>query len=460
MARINAPVKNKEELEVEIQDLSYQAMGVAKVEGYPLFIENTLPGEVALVKVTKTTKNFGYAKLLELIKKSPDRIESQNRKYMQTGIAPLGHLKYEAQLKFKQKLIQDLLKKAHLDDIEVQATLGQNPPYGYRNKAQVPVRKVNGKLEIGFFKQNSHDFMPLEHFMIQDPRIDEVLLAVRDILRDYHVPAYNEELNTGVIRHILVRRGHYSKEVMVVLVTRLKDLRQGQKIAQLIQATCPDVVSVLQNVNPKRTNVILGQETKLLAGKETITDTLNDLTFEIGAKSFYQVNPTQTEKLYNEAIKRAHLTGEEVVIDAYCGIGTISLNMAKHAKKVYGVEIVPQAIKDAKENAKRNFLAHNTEFELGDAESWMARWQEKGIKPDVIMVDPPRKGLTESLIESAVLMQPQKIVYISCNPATLVRDLGQFKSRGYEVTQPILPVDQFPQTTHVETVVLMSRKDK
>ena len=458
MAKINAPVRNKEELDVEIVDLSYQAMGVAKVDNYPLFIADTLPGEKVKVKVTKTTKNFGYARVLEYLKKSPDRVENQKQKYMQTGIAPLGHLKYDAQLKFKQKLIKDLLQKAHLSDLAVDETLGMNPPYGYRNKAQVPVRQVRGQLEIGFFKQNSHDFMPLENFMIQDKRIDEVLVAVRDILRFYRVPAYNEERHNGVIRHLLVRRGHYSKEVMVVLVTRTKDLRQAKEIAEKIQAACPDVVSVLQNVNDKKTNVILGQETKLLAGKEKISDTLNGLSFEIGAQSFYQVNPVQTEKLYTEAIKRAGLTGEETVIDAYCGIGTISLNMAKHAKKVYGVEIVPQAIKDAKENAKRNFLAHNTEFEVGDAETWMAKWQEQGIKPDVIMVDPPRKGLTESLIESATQMSPRKIVYISCNPATLVRDLQQFKDCGYEVTQPILPVDQFPQTTHVESVTVLEHK--
>ncbi len=271
--------------------------------------------------------------------------------------------------------------------------------------------------------------------------------------------AYDEATHSGILRHIMVRRGHYSKEVMVVLVTRTNKLPNKEAIVNEIMAACPDVVSLQQNINSKQTNVILGDKTQVLAGKEYITDQLNGLKFEISARSFYQVNPTQTEKLYQEAIKRAGLTGNETVIDAYCGIGTISLSMVKHAKKVYGVEIVEAAIADAKKNAALNNL-DNLEFEVGNAEDWMATWQEQGIKPDVIMVDPPRKGLTQSLIESAAKMQPKKIVYVSCNPATLVRDLQSFMELGYDVTQPILPVDQFPQTAHVETVTVLERKKR
>lgn len=279
------------------------------------------------------------------------------------------------------------------------------------------------------------------------------------ILQKNQVTAYDEATHSGILRHIMVRRGHYSKEVMVVLVTRTNKLPNKEAIVNEIMAACPDVVSLQQNINSKQTNVILGDKTQVLAGKEYITDQLNGLKFEISAKSFYQVNPTQTEKLYQEAIKRAGLTGSETVIDAYCGIGTISLSMAKHAKKVYGVEIVEAAIADAKKNAALNNL-DNLEFEVGNAEDWMATWQEQGIKPDVIMVDPPRKGLTQSLIESATKMQPKKIVYVSCNPATLVRDLQSFMELGYDVTQPILPVDQFPQTAHVETVTVLERKKR
>ncbi len=362
-------------------------------------------------------------------------------------------------MKFKQKLVSDLLQKAHLADLAVEQTLGMAEPYAYRNKAQVPVRELDGKLTAGFFKRGSHNFLPLTDFLIQDKRIDEVIQKVLAILQKNQVTAYDEATHSGILRHIMVRRGHYSKEVMVVLVTRTNKLLNKEAIVNEIMAACPDVVSLQQNINSKQTNVILGDKTQVLAGKEYITDQLNGLKFEISAKSFYQVNPTQTEKLYQEAIKRAGLTGSETVIDAYCGIGTISLSMAKHAKKVYGVEIVEAAIADAKKNAALNNL-DNLEFEVGNAEDWMATWQEQGIKPDVIMVDPPRKGLTQSLIESATKMQPQKIVYVSCNPATLVRDLQSFMELGYDVTQPILPVDQFPQTAHVETVTVLERKKR
>ena len=458
MAKLNLPVYKKQELTVTITDLTYQGLGVAKVEGYPLFIKEALPQERLVVRVTKTGKNFGYAQAVKWLERSPKRVKTK-AKYLQTGIAPLMHLQYPAQLAFKQKLIQDLLVKAHLGQVEVAPTLGMDQPYAYRNKAQVPVRQVRGQLEIGFFKQGSHDFVPLEDFYIQDQRIDEILVTVRDILRQYQIAAYDEVHHQGVVRHIMVRRGYYSHQAMVVLVTRTKKLPHAEAIAQAIQAACPDVISILHNINSAKTNVILGPTTKLLAGKTEIEDQLNGLTFKISAQSFYQVNPTQTERLYQTAIAQAQLTGRETVIDAYCGIGTISLSMARHAQHVYGVEIVPQAIEDAKENAQVNNLTNLT-FEVGEAETWMAKWQEQGIKPDVIMVDPPRKGLTSSLIQSATAMKPNKIVYVSCNPATLVRDIREFMDYGYHVTKPIQPVDQFPQTTHVESVTVLERTEK
>ena len=259
-----------------------------------------------------------------------------------------------------------------------------------------------------------------------------------------------------MIRHLMVRIGHYSREAMVVIVTKNGRLPHDREIAEKIVAACPDVVSVMQNVNRDRTNVILGQKTKLLFGKDHIKDTLNGLEFEISAQSFYQVNPVQTEKLYQTAVKFANLTGEETAIDAYCGIGTISLSLAEKCRAVYGVEIVEVAIEDAKHNAELNEL-DNLRFEVGNAEDWMAKWKEKGIRPNVIMVDPPRKGLTESLIESATGMNPDRIVYVSCNPATLVRDIQSLMEKGYHVEGRIQPVDQFPQTAHVESVVVMER---
>lgn len=450
---MQTPVKKNQKLTLTVDDLTYEGMGVAKVDNYPLFIAGVLPNEKIEAVVVKTRKNFGYARALKYLTISPDRVANDEQ---QSGITPLGHLKYEAQLKFKQNQIQQLLKKAHLEQIKVNPTIGMDNPYHYRNKAQVPVQKINGKLEVGFYRKGSHHFMPLKNFMIQDKRIDEVLQAVLKILNKYDLSAYDETTGKGLIRHLMVRRGFYSHEVMMVIVTNGKSFPHGDKIAMEIMQTLPDVKSVIQNVNSKNTNVILGKEDIKLAGNSTIQDELNGLKFDISAHSFYQVNPQQTEKLYTEAIKKADLTGKETVIDAYCGIGTISLTMAKHAAKVYGVEIVPEAIVDAKRNAQLNNLT-NVDFEVGNAEEWMEKWNQAGITPDVIMVDPPRKGLTLSLIQSATAMKPTKIVYVSCNPATLVRDLQQFMDEGYHVTQPIQPVDQFPQTPHVESVTVLEK---
>lgn len=451
---MKTPVSKNEKLTVTVEDLTYEGMGVAKVDGYPLFIAGTLPGEKIEAVVVKARKNFGFARALKWFSKSPDRVEDDAQ---QDGVTPLGHLKYAAQLKFKQNQIQQLLKKAHLDEqIKVLSTLGMKNPIHYRNKAQVPVRKINGQLEVGFYRKGSHHFVPMKDFTIQDQRIDEILQATLTILNRYELSAYDEQTQKGLIRHLMVRRGYYSHETMVVIVTNGKSFPHGDKIAYEIIKSMPDVKSVIQNVNNRNTNVILGDQDIILAGASTITDTLNGLKFKISAHSFYQVNPQQTEVLYNEAIKQAGLTGNETVIDAYCGIGTISLSLAEHARKVYGVEIVPEAIADAKTNAQLNHI-DNVDFEVGNAEEWMAKWESQGINPDVIVVDPPRKGLTNSLIHSAAAMNPKKIVYVSCNPATLVRDIQQFMDEGYHVSQPIQPVDQFPMTQHIETVTLLER---
>ena len=451
---MKTPVSKNEKLTVTVEDLTYEGMGVAKVDGYPLFIAGALPGEKIEAVVVKARKNFAFARALKWFSKSPDRVEDDAQ---QDGVTPLGHLKYAAQLKFKQNQIQQLLKKAHLDDqIKVLSTLGMKNPIHYRNKAQVPVRKINGKLEVGFYRKGSHHFVPMKDFTIQDQRIDEILQATLAILNKYDLSAYDEQTQKGLVRHLMVRRGYYSHEAMVVIVTNGKSFPYGDKIANEIIESMPDVKSVIQNVNNRNTNVILGDQDIVLAGTSTITDTLNGLKFKISAHSFYQVNPQQTEVLYNEAIKQAGSTGNETVIDAYCGIGTISLNLAEHARKVYGVEIVPEAIADAKTNAQLNHI-DNVDFEVGNAEEWMAKWESQGIKPDVIMVDPPRKGLTTSLIHSAAAMNPKKIIYVSCNPATLVRDIQQFMDEGYQVSQPIQPVDQFPMTQHIESVTLLER---
>lgn len=448
-----APVSKNERLDVTITDLTYQGLGVAKVEDFPLFIENTLPGEEVTIQVTKVQSHYGFARAVAWTQESPDRVKDVDKTYRQTGIAPLQHLAYPAQLKFKQHQIAELFSKSH-QDVEVAPTMGMDNPTQYRNKAQVPVRMIKGQLETGFYRQHSHELIPLTDFYIQDPAIDAAIIKVRDLLRQFEIPAYNEVSDKGVIRNIMVRRGYYSHEMMIVLISRTQKIPSQAQLVDQIHQALPEVTSIVLNVNAKKTNVIMGNVTRVLYGKPTIEDTLMGLTFAISARSFYQVNPQQTEKLYQMAIDKAGLTGAETVIDAYCGIGTISLALAKHAKQVYGVEIVPEAIEDAKVNAQKNHLS-NVTFAVNKAEDQMAEWQGAGIKPDVIVVDPPRKGLAESLIDSAAKMAPKKVVYVSCNPATLVRDVARFTELGYHVDGPVQPVDQFPQTPHVESVTVL-----
>lgn len=453
------PVKKNQELEVDIIDLTHQGMGVAKIDGFPIFIENTLPQEKAEIQIIKVGKKFAIGKCLELKEESPYRQHIDNEDLLRTGIAPLSHLRYDQQLLFKQDQVENVIRKvAKMPEIEVKPTLGMEHPDTYRNKAQIPVQKIHGQLTTGFYHKNSHQLIPIDDFMIQDQAIDQAIGIIRDILQFYKVKAYNEQAHQGFLRHIIIRRGFHSHEMMVVLVTRKEKFFKGQEIAQKIHEELPEVVSVIQNINEKQTNVILDDREKVLYGQSYLTDQLLGKNFQISARSFYQINTEQAEVLYQKAFELAALKPTDIVIDAYSGIGTIGLSIADQVEHVYGMEVVEQAVSDAKENAKLNHI-ENTTYLPGKAEKILPQWQKEDIQPDVIFVDPPRKGLDESFIEAACAMTPEKIVYISCNPATMARDLVTFAANGYR-TKTVQPVDLFPQTTHVETVVLMSRVDK
>ncbi|MGY3777359.1 23S rRNA (uracil(1939)-C(5))-methyltransferase RlmD [Isobaculum melis] len=451
------PVSKNEKHIVTIEDLTHEGMGVAKIKGYPIFIDNALPGEKIEVKIHKTGKSFGYGKAMKFLTSSKDRVEIKDEHLGKVGISPLQHLSYSKQLSFKQDQVKNVMQRiAKMPEVPVKQTLGMKNPWGYRNKAQVPVRKQNEKLVTGFFRKNSHDVIPMENFYIQDPKIDEAILTVRNIMRTYSVKPYNEQQHTGNLRHIMVRRGYHTGEIMIVLVTRTAKLFPTSKIIPDILEALPEVKSIVQNVNPKHTNVILGEENIVLHGEDKIVDTIFDNQFEISSKSFYQVNPQQTEVLYQKVLDYAALTGNETVIDLYAGIGTISLTMAKHAKHVYAVEIIEDAVKNAKANATLNNI-DNVTFELGTAEEWLPQLAENGIKADVLVVDPPRKGLEKELVEAIIDIAPKKVVYVSCNPATLARDLALLAEGGYDVKE-IQPVDMFPQTHHVESVTLLEKR--
>lgn len=450
-------VKKNERYTLDIIDLSYEGMGVAKIDGYPLFIENALPGERVEVLVVKAGNKFGYGKVEKWLTESPDRQPLKDNRLLRTGIAPLAHLNYEQQLLFKQKQVENVMSKiAKMPEVDILPTIPMENPVGYRNKAQIPVRRIDGRLATGFYKKNSHELVEIEDYYIQDPAIDEAIKRVRDILQRFQVRGYNEAKNEGQIRHIIIRRGHYSHEMMVVLVTRKEKFFKGKEIASIIHEELPEVVSVVQNINEEKTNVILGDKEKVLYGRSYIEDQLLGKTYRISSKSFYQVNTEQTEKLYQTAIEFAALQKEDTVIDAYSGIGTIGLSLADKVKEVYGMELVLEAIEDAQFNALTNKI-ENAHYEVGKAETVMKKWQDKGIKPSVIVVDPPRKGLDARFIASAIDMAPAKLVYISCNPATFARDAKLFAESGYEVKK-VQPVDLFPQTHHVELVALLAPK--
>lgn len=453
---MEAPVAKNEYYDVVFEDLTHDGAGVAKIDGFPIFVPNGLPGEKAKVKVVKVKKGYGFGRLIELYEQSEDRIDAPCSIYKQCGGCQLQHIRYEGQLKAKYKHVKEVLARiGKIEHATVHPVLGMNDPWRYRNKAQVPVGEREGGIVAGFYKERSHDIIDMDACLIQQEMNDIVVQTVKQICEQYNIPAYNEQTHKGVLRHIMARYGATTKEVMVVLITRTEELPHKKKIVEAIVQRVPNVKSIVQNINPKRTNVIMGEHTRVLWGSEYMYDYIGDIRFAISARSFYQVNPEQTKVLYEKALEYAELTGKETVIDAYCGIGTISLFLAKNARKVYGVEIVPEAIADAKRNAELNGIT-NVEFAVGEAEVIIPKWYEQGVRADCIVVDPPRKGCDESLLQTMIIMKPERIVYVSCNPATLARDLRILEDGGYKTIE-VQPVDMFPHTMHVECVAKLER---
>ncbi len=460
MAKRQTPVRKNETVTLQFEDLTHQGNGVGKVDGYPLFVPFALPGEEGSVKIVKVNKNFGYGKLLDIHKKSPRRVEPPCHVYERCGGCQLQHMSYEQQLQMKQDQVKHAMQKiARLPDVLVHPTLGMDHPWRYRNNVQIPVGEKDGHLITGFYQRRSHNIVDnMKTCIIQDELNDDAVRVVREAADRLGIRAYDEKQHRGVLRHIVARSGKATGELMVILITRTKKLPHAQKIVEEIRKGLPYVTSIIHNVNPDRTNVIYGKDSHVMWGESYIHDRIEDLTFAISPRSFYQVNSVQTEVLYNKALEYAQISKTDTVIDAYCGIGTISLFLARQAKKVYGIEIVPEAISDAKKNAKMNGIM-NVEFVVGAAEKVMPWWKAQGLDPDVIVVDPPRKGCDEVFLQAMLDMEPKRIVYVSCNPSTLARDLRILEDGGYE-TKEVQPVDMFGQTGHVECVALMSRVEE
>ena len=385
---------------------------------------------------------------MEILQRSTDRIEPRCPIYSECGGCQLQHLTYSAQLKWKRRQVVDALKRIGKIDVTVKDTIGMKEPWRYRNKMQFPVNKIKSKIQIGCFAKSSHKVVNTNSCLIQNSQNDEILQAVRKVVDKFKVSVYDEDKHKGILRHVMGRVG--VNETMLVLVTATERLPNEKTIVRALRNELPNITSIQQNIQPQHNNVILGRETKILYGKRTIKDKIGKLEFNISARSFFQVNTAQAEKLYKTALDFASLQGHETVIDAFCGTGTITLFLAKHAKFAYGIEIVPSAIADAKLNARNNNV-RNAQFITGDATAILPKL---GVRPDVIVIDPPRSGCDEKFLLTIAKLKPSKVVYVSCNPATLARDLNILESNGFK-TQKVQPVDMFPFTSHVEAVALI-----
>ena len=448
---------------VTIEDMGVGGEGIGKVDGYTLFVKDAVIGDVAEVKVMKAKKHYGYARLMKILQPSKDRVEPVCPVARQCGGCQIQALNYEKQLEFKHNKVRNNLIRLGgipeelLDEI-MEPTAGMKEPFRYRNKAQFPIgRDRDGKLTAGFYAGRTHQIIPVPErdCVLGVKENKEILDAILEFMQVEHIEPYNEENHSGLVRHVLIRYGFQSKEIMVCLVVNGSRIPGAEDLIAKLREI-PGMTSISLNINREKTNVILGRKGKLLWGKEYITDTIGPIAYQISPQSFYQVNPVQTQKLYEKALEYAGLEGNETVWDLYCGIGTISLFLAQKAKQVYGVEIVPAAIEDAKRNATLNHIT-NAEFFVGKAEEVLPeKYEKEGIYADVIVVDPPRKGCEESVLATMVKMQPKRIVYVSCDSATLARDLKYLRGEGYEVKK-VQGVDQFPHTVHVETVVLLSK---
>lgn len=458
-------MQKNDELILKIEDMGVDGAGIGKADGMTFFVKDAVIGDVVRAKVMKLKKTYGYARLMELLEASPDRVEPKCPYYRQCGGCQIQALSYEKQLEFKERKVRNNLERiGGFSEIPMEPIVGMEEPYHYRNKAQFPVgTDKDGHIVTGFYAGRTHTIIPNRDCALGLPVNREILDLVIDFMEKYHVSAYDEKTGKGLVRHVLIRCGFTSKEKMVCLIINGKSLPHSEKLVEALRKI-DGMTSISINCNTGRTNVILGRKTIVLWGQEYITDQIGEISYEISPVSFYQVNPVQTEKLYGLALEYADLHGEENVWDLYCGIGTISLFLAQKAKQVYGVEIIPQAIENAKRNAVKNGI-ENAEFFVGKSEEVLPEFYEKeaaaGRKAhaDVIVVDPPRKGCDEKLLETIVKMAPDRVVYVSCDSATLARDLKILCENGYELKR-VRAVDQFCHTVHTESVCLMERKDK
>ena len=456
---MEVPVKKNKEYLVEIIDQGFEGEGIAKIEGFTIFIEGAIKGEKCRILIVKVTSSHAFGKLVEILEKSKYRVEPDCATYKRCGGCNLRHIDYEETLNIKQNTVQNLVNKTLNNKIKVEMTVGMGNPYNYRNKAQYPVGfDKSGEPVMGVYAKRTHEIIPMRNCMIQNPVSEKIANVVLGFFIKNNIPIYNEKNGEGLLRHIVIKVGIKTHEIMCILVLNKKELKKEKELIKVLIREFPEIKTIVKNYNMKNTNVILGNENEVIYGDGYIYDELGDYTFKISPLSFYQINPIQTEALYNIAIEMADLKKTDTLFDLYCGIGTIGIFASPYVNRVYGIEIVKQAIEDAKENANINNI-RNIEFFAGDVEKVFENvLKEHNVKPDVIFVDPPRKGLDKHTIENILNIKPEKIVYISCNPASLVRDL-KLLEESYEIKK-IQPVDMFPFTSHIETVTVLTLKNQ
>ena len=441
-------VEKNEYYDVVFMDMTHDGMGVCEVEGFPVFVANALKGEKGKIKITKVNNSFGFGRLVEITDNSPFRKEPICDHFNECGGCNIMHMNYQMQLDFKKYRTKETLRKLGKINTTVHNTVGMVNPYYYRNKAVIPFGVENGKMIAGLYKSRTHDIIDMKKCYIIPKITTDIVKFLKNVFVELDIPAYNELTGTGVIRYVIVRNSHKYPDISVTLTTLTPKLPKKEIIIKKLIGKFDRIVSIIQNYNPDNTNVILGKKSRILYGEDFILDEINDVRFKISHRSFYQVNPTQTEELYKKAIEYAEVEEDDVVIDAFCGIGTIGLSVAHKVKHVYGVEVVKQAIEDAKINAHINNISNAT-FVVGKAEDVIKNWKSKDV--DVLFVDPPRKGVNKTFLETVVMMEIPTIIYISCNVSTLARDLNFLQANNYEVIE-VTPYDMFPQTSHIESV--------
>ena len=450
------PVNKGELVTIKLDNIAYGGDAVGRIDNFTVFVPSGIPGELVKVKITEVKKSYARGEVVSVINRSEERINPDCQVSDRCGGCQIDHIQYQAQLKYKKQMVEDALNRiAKLDKVDVNPVLGMEHPFSYRNKAQFPLDVVDEKAVIGFYAAGSHDIIPHDNCQIQHPAINKIANKMVELINKYELSIYNETTGEGLVRHLVVRIGVCTNQAQLIIVTNGDKLPSQQQIVEEIMGEIPELISVYQNINPEETNVVLGDKIKKIAGKDYIIDYIGGIKYQISPLSFFQINTLQTKVLYDQVVDYAELIGKEKVLDAYCGLGSISLYVAGQSKEVYGIEVVDEAISLAQKNAELNNI-DNCNFKVGKVRDVLPQLKNK-FKPEVIIVDPPRKGCHQQVLEDFVELKPDRIVYVSCKPTSLARDLKFLTNHGYQV-EAVQPVDMFPQTYHIENVVKLEKK--